>query len=351
MELNKYYNGASVLNANCPINFSSGTRSSGKSFYWKRYCVSRFLEHGEQFIYIRRTDEDIKNATSSFFDDISVKFPGKGMTYASRKFYIGDLVDGELQDAQICGYAFPLSSLHKIKSVVLSKVNTILFDEFLPEDNRYLHPADPSFEPMQLMSLYMTVARGVGRPIREEVKIICISNMVTKYSPYYTYFGIDLTKKQKGVFNNVYAECVINNDTNAEILNSKFGQILEGTSYGDYALSNDALFDDEYHIINKIPREARPWICLRIRDKWYMGLYSPDGLFFDERYDKTLRLKYSFAPSGLDKEELSAIPMFCGEVQKICRKYAEQDRVYYRTGRAKQAISGLILPPNMKGVK
>lgn len=54
-----YYNGAGVLNSGCPINFSIGNRSTGKSFYWKRYCIKRFIEAGKQFIYIRRNIVDI----------------------------------------------------------------------------------------------------------------------------------------------------------------------------------------------------------------------------------------------------------------------------------------------------
>lgn len=346
---NEYYNGASVLNADCPISLIWGSRSSGKSFYWKRHCIKKFLNENRQFIYIRRTDEDIKTAAFTFFDDIKVKFPNYGMEHISGRFYIGKLdPDNDLINPQLCGYSFSLNRLHKLKSVVLDQVDFIFFDEFLPEDNRYLHPNDPEFEPTQLMSMYMTVARGINRPIREEVKLVCVSNLSTSYSPYHSYFGISMGNKTRGIFNGVYAENVVNLNTSNAIRDSKFGAILQSTSYGDFALNNTALADDDRNIIPKVPRQANPWFNLRVRNKWYMCLFDLDGIYFTERYDKTLKEKYGFSAIDIDPEEIPNLPLFAGEIQKACCQYAKQDRVYFTSGFAKSAIYGLILPPQSK---
>lgn len=60
-----YYNGVNVINSNCPICFVLGSRSAGKSFYFKKYAIDRFLKNSEEFIYIRRyqteLDEVIQN--------------------------------------------------------------------------------------------------------------------------------------------------------------------------------------------------------------------------------------------------------------------------------------------------
>ena len=73
--MNKFYNGKRVLSFGTPFIFSLGNRSIGKTFYWTTRCIKKYLKSGEQFIYVRRYDNDLKRVAPSFFENVSFKFP------------------------------------------------------------------------------------------------------------------------------------------------------------------------------------------------------------------------------------------------------------------------------------
>ena len=326
-----YYNGAGVLNSGCPINFSIGNRSTGKSFYWKRYCIKRFIEAGKQFIYIRRNIVDIDVVKNTWFDDIGQKFPGYSLDSKDHEFYLRK--DGKVE---LCGYYYALTEIKKLKSIVFEKVETIFFDEFLPDDNKYLKPSEPSYEPELLLSLFFTVARGYKTPIREDVRLIASANNVTMYNPYFSFFKIDLSKVNKQKVNYVYAESILNESIRDEILKSKFGQILKSTGYGKYALNNKSLYSYDRHI-SKIPKGAYLWCMIYCFD-WYMVFADDDGsVYIKEGYDSSFKKKFRITDDCPED-----VTKFKGDIVKLFKKLYEQDKIYYSSSKVKSQIAGFI---------
>lgn len=327
----KYYNGAGVLNAGMPINFCVGNRSTGKSYYWKRYAVRDYLRNGNQFIYVRRYQTDIDLVVDSYFKDI-----GKEPDLLPHKL---ELIDNTFYcDGQVMGNAISLSTAYKYKSVPHDNTNTIILDEFLPDNLQYLKPMRPTYEPEQILNLYMTVARGFNRPIRDEVKVICIANLVTLFNPYFAYFGIEPTGLGRFKNDGVYCEIFKNDEIAEEIRNSKIGRILERTTYGSYALDNAALLDSKRHIVKKLPAKVYVWFCLWFND-WYMCyIDDDDNIYFKKGYDKTAKNKYAVTPPEHDIN----IPLFTGTVLKAVRRYNDLDRIYYLSGEAKSNIGGIL---------
>lgn len=233
-----YYNGDKILNNPQPFNFLLGNRGTGKSFYWKRYLVRKFLKDRKQFIYVRRYKSDLEKVIPTLFDDIMPKFKDiaievKGTTVE---------INGEL-----AGYCISVSEFIKYKSTSFQEVDTIMFDEFLPEDGRYIGGKDKiTLEPELCLNFYQSVARGYNRPIRDDVLFIFISNSVTINNPYFYYFKIDKllnydTKFLKGSGFNV--EINRNVSIATEIENSKFGDLIKGSKYSEYALGNEFYLD------------------------------------------------------------------------------------------------------------
>ena len=70
-----YYNGDKILNNPQPFNFLLGNRGTGKSFYWKRYLIRKWLKDRKQFIYVRRYKSDLDKIIPTLFDDVAPKFP------------------------------------------------------------------------------------------------------------------------------------------------------------------------------------------------------------------------------------------------------------------------------------
>lgn len=334
-----YYNGASLLNADCPINFCIGNRSIGKSYYWKRYLFKQYVEKGKKFIYLRRHVNDIDMSAPTWFDDIGNVYPNYNVEFKGNIFYAKNL---DIDTVDICGYAFALSMIHKLKSVPMEDVDFIFFDEFIPENLQYLKPLDPTYEPKLLLSVYLTVARGYKRPIRDEVKIICAANLITLYNPYFSFFSITIkpSKKQynKIVYNNVYVEIVTLEETANLIRESKIGKVLENTSYGDYALSNVPLLDVESNI-KKRPQRCRVFFEIYLY-KWYICYFDDYGNnYIAPGFDQNVKLKYKVTDVEGDN-----ILWFKGDIVRTMRKCVENNKLFYHDMETKSALMGLLTP-------
>ena len=88
-----YYNGNQILGySDRPFKFVVGNRSAGKSFFWKSYCIKKFLKSKDEFIYIRRFKNDFEDTLTTFFDDVKFKFPDVDFAVKKNKFYICNAV-------------------------------------------------------------------------------------------------------------------------------------------------------------------------------------------------------------------------------------------------------------------
>ena len=85
-----------------------------------------------------------------------------------------------------CGYALSLNSADQLKkySHLFSDVESMIFDEFQSESNKYC-----SDEIKKLLSIHTSIARGQGKQVRY-VPVYMLSNAVTIINPYYVALGI-----------------------------------------------------------------------------------------------------------------------------------------------------------------
>ncbi|WP_019220037.1 phage DNA encapsidation protein [Bartonella florencae] len=88
----------------------------------------------------------------------------------------------------LCGYLIPLSLAHQYKNCSFSGVRTIIFDEYVCEQEKYLKN-----EPERLMSLCETVFR-----LRDVGRIICLGSSISQFNPYFDFF--DLRNHQMNKF-------------------------------------------------------------------------------------------------------------------------------------------------------
>ena len=57
-----FYNPTKILSYGKPMNISVGSRSSGKSTGFGIHLLKDFLKNKHQFIYVRRTEIELRNA-------------------------------------------------------------------------------------------------------------------------------------------------------------------------------------------------------------------------------------------------------------------------------------------------
>lgn len=195
----QYYEGTKLLslrdiNGDIPEIFMCTTnRTGGKTTYFNRMMINRFLNKGQKFATLYRFNYELDECADKFFKDIKdLFFPGHNMTFKKRaKGVFAEL----FLDDKNCGYALTLNSADQIKknSHLLSDIDAIVFDEFQSETGQYCEK-----ELSKFISIHTSLARGHGEQAKY-LPVYMIANPVTLLNPYYVELGIcsRLTKEAK----------------------------------------------------------------------------------------------------------------------------------------------------------
>lgn len=196
MPKSNYYDGTKLLslkdiNGKTPEVFMcTSNRSAGKTTYFNRLVVNRFIKRGEKFALLYRFNYELDGCDEKFFKDIKeLFFPEYNMTAAKK-------MKGIYQELYLnkepCGYAISINSADQLKrnSHLFSDIDNIIFDEFQSEQNHY---CDKEVE--KFISIHNSIARGRSKQSRY-VPVYMISNPVTILNPYYVAMDIS-TRLQK----------------------------------------------------------------------------------------------------------------------------------------------------------
>lgn len=181
-------------------------RTGGKTTYFGRLLVNRFIKTGAKFALLYRFNYEMDSISDKFFKDIgSLFFNGYIMTSERKakgifqELFLKYPNEGEDEKPHSCGYALAINSADQIKkySHLFSDVDAILFDEFQSETNHYCPD-----EIRKFLSVHTSIARGQGSQVRY-VPVYMLSNPVSLINPYYVEMGIaerlqDNTKFLKG---------------------------------------------------------------------------------------------------------------------------------------------------------
>lgn len=185
----KYYDGTRLLsqkdmNGEKPeIYISNTNRSAGKTTFYNRLVINRFLRGQGQFYTYLRIAGECDNLANSFFGGVTDFFPGMQMT---QKMLAKGKICQLFLDDKACGFGIPLSSAEYAKkaSHIFKDVTFGLFDEFQTESGRYMPNEVNSF-----ISIHQSVARGGGSMARY-VPVVMISNLASTLNPYYRALGL-----------------------------------------------------------------------------------------------------------------------------------------------------------------
>ena len=273
--MQKFYDGTKLLslndiNGNKPeIYICTSNRSAGKTVYFSRYCVNRWIKYGEKFCLIYRYNYELDDVADKFFKDIqSLFFPTYTMTSKRRaKGIYHELFLNE----KPCGYAITLNSSDALKkySHLLSDVTRMLYDEFMSESNHYCDN-----EVKKFISVHTSIARGGGKQVRY-VPVYMVANPVSIINPYYVELEISNrlkkdTKFLKGdgyVLEQGFVE-------SASILQkeSAFNRAFANNSYTAYSTENIYL-DDNTAFIEKPVGKSRYLATIKYLNSEYAIRY------------------------------------------------------------------------------
>lgn len=325
-----WYSYDKVLSYNAMMNFIIGERGVGKSYNLKAYLLNRFKKKHRQFIYIRRYDTELKK---SLKDDEFFKDVGNDEIFKDDNFYVRG--DKFYMNDQICGYAIPLSKASIYKSVPFPNVDIIMFDEFLIDNNTYHYIQN---EPEKLLDFIETVGR------LRNIQVFLLGNSISLINPYFDYFNISLpyntdikTFKQGLILINY-----IKNETYREVKRaSKFGKLIDGTKYGDYAINNQFLKDNNNFIKKKSPK-AKFFFSLILNGHTY-GVwmdYNSNDMFISKHYNVSHPVCVTFNYKDHNEKTimLKSRSVF---YQNMIRHY-ENGCLYFETLQIKSDVTSLI---------
>lgn len=303
-----YYDYQRVLSYNALMTFIIGERGVGKSYGAKEFVADRFINKGKQFVYLRRYKTELKEAMMKkghpiFFEQIAYNEDGtKNKKYENHK--LTNKNDTMYIDDKLCGFAMPLSIANILKSSTYNNVDTIIFDEFIIDKGCYHYLQN---EVEQLLDVIETVGR------LRDIRIIFLGNAISITNPYFTYFNLSLpynsdivVSKKDNKGNPLIIVNYIKNLKYREVKKqSRFGQLIDGTEYGKYAIDNEFLRDSK-SFIRKKSKTSKFYFILVINGKHY-GVWCDykDGLMFiSNDYDPNCPVIFSINPDDHNENTL-----------------------------------------------
>lgn len=281
-----YYDIEKLISYDALLNFVIGERGCGKTFAAKKFVLEDFFKTGNQFVYLRRYKTELDTSIQSFFSDLQSNNIFDDLQLNVKK---GKKISEFTCDGETCGYAIPLSTANILKSTAFPKVKTIIFDEFLLDSKAGLY-----HYLRKEVEMLLDVVETIGR--LRDIRVIFLGNAISVTNPYFDYFKISLPYEnefkvfKKGLIVVNYTK---NLNYRIEKRKSKFGQLIEGTEYGDYAVENEFFRDNDIFVVKR-PDHTVMFCKITINNKTY-GVWQSkrsDNLYISEKFDPNCKRNF-----------------------------------------------------------
>lgn len=324
-----WYDIGQTLTYNCLFNFVIGSRGCGKTYAAKKRAVKVFLDKGHQFVYLRRYQDELKETAESYFNDIILnnEFPDVKIEYKDGCYYINE---------QLAGYAMALTKAKDYKSISFPLVYLIIFDEFLIEENgfsRYLRN-----EVKQFLSFYMSIDRYRG------CIVFFLANSVSMINPYTLYFGLTLPYGSNIVRKgDLLLQLVMNEEFIKNRKETRFGRLVAGTEFEEYAIENKFVNDTNTFLMRKTEK-SQYYFTMHYQGVAY-GVwidYNEGKIFVSENVDPSCRIIYSLTvddhkPNTMLLQSISKSPFF----KRFIDNY-KLGNVYFESQKIKGIVYDII---------
>lgn len=291
---------------NAAICVIEGNRLGGKSVGVGIYALEDYFKYGYRCCFVTRYKDDMEDSKILPLESFWKKC---WRFINSDKVRVPDIEEHELTfkghyayiDGKLFCYPASLSVSGKTKTADFDNVRTIIFDEYVSEDNRELPE-----EVTCIYRLYDTVARGREDAL-ETTAMIFISNCITKASTLKEELGIsrevrkdtkrlDRGKEKGWIYEKVFNQAVSEDYNKSPIAKAqKCGEI--GRAYSGYAQNNE-FRDNEDFVQPKPPKGTFVYMC----NMMYMG-----KTYAIKFYPK--EAKYYFTDEGIRDDIISSYAM------------------------------------------
>ena len=247
----------------------------GKTYSTSKFVTKKFINNGDEFVYIRRYKSDLKKSIPKFFTALinNNEFPDHKLYYKGDNFYIDD---------KIAGYGITLTMAQSLKSTNFPNVKYIIFDEFILENDGRRHYLQNEVE------VFLGVVESIAR--MRDVKIFMLGNAVTITNPYFLFFDInmpynsDIRTYKDGL---ILVNYMKNEEYRKAKHESPLGKLVEGTEYSKYAIDNSFRLDNKDFIERK-SGNSRFTFAIKYKENVY-GVwfnYNEGKIFISNDYNE-----------------------------------------------------------------
>lgn len=338
--MGNYYDGTKLLsltdiNGNRPeIYMCTTNRTGGKTTYFGRLVVNRFLDKREKFGLLYRYNYELDDCAEKFFKDIGELF-FNGYTMTSKKRAKGIYHELYL-NGEPCGYAVSINSADQVKknSHFFSDVKRLIFDEFQSESNTYC----PN-EIKKFISVHTSMARGQGEQNRY-LPVYMLSNPVSIINPYYVELGISsrLTDETRFLRGDgfVLEQGFVESAADAQ-KSSGFNKAFARNSYVAYS-SESVYLNDNKAFVDRPQGVGRYMATLKYNGQTYgIREFAETGVIYcDDRADETFPLKITVTT---DDHELNYVMLKRNDLFLFnLRYYFERGCFRFKDLRCKEAV-------------
>lgn len=302
--MSEYYTGTKLLsmldiNGKKPeLYLCTTNRTGGKTTYFGRLCVNKFINNNEKFLLLYRFNYELDNIADKFFKDLQGLFFSE-YEMTSKRCARGLYQELFLNDKS-CGYALALNNADQIKrySHMFSDVERILMDEFQSETNHYC--AD---EVKKLISIHTSIARGQGKQVRR-VPVYMLSNAVSIINPYYVSLNISSRLKNDTKFlkgDGFVLEQGYVDSASKQQLESGFNRAFKNDNYVVYS-SQNVYLNDNNSFIEKPEGRGKYLATIKYKGECYgIKEYAESGyIYCDNKPDMSFPLRITVTTNDHD---------------------------------------------------
>lgn len=340
----KYFDIEPIMSRNALMTFIISSRGAGKTYSSKQRILRRFQKTSEQFLFLKRFETELEATVTSFWDDCLTD--KRLFRFHKNRYQIGhretdhDDEGNEVEEItwRNFGYASALSTTSKLKGISPQDVKTVLWDEFIPYDGRYL-PGEGT----RLLDVMETVGR-----MKDDVRLIATGNKNEDgYYPVFHELGLPKTSDFED--NRVYSfkggEVVVYSFTNDEYIRAKsktkLGKVAKGTSYYESMIKNVKTSNFSELMMTK-PKNVKPLFTIVVTGEFYNVAFTrisrdiPTGIFI-ENTNRPLDKIYTTDNS------LPTIPKLAGNGFTMLYGYITSDMVRFDSQVSAQKVIQAII--------
>ena len=334
LDLNK------ILSYGSLLNFIIAERGVGKSYGSKKYIIKHFKSKGKQSVYVRRYNRELqeslmKKGSPIFFDQIKNEFPNDKLSNNSEVFYC---------NGEICGFAVPLSTSNILKSVSFENVDTLIFDEFIIDNTGIYHYIKNE------VTLFMELLETIIR-LKPNIKVLLLGNAISITNPYFLELKLSLPYNSEfKIFKRddkgqplILVYYGKNLKYREEKKKSRFGQLIENTAYGKYAIDNEMLRDSKAFIQKKTPN-SKFYFILKLNNK-NIGIwldYKEQKMFISYDYDPLCPIIFSMTNEDHDEHTL-LLKCRTSTFFKSIIEYYRQARLCFENQQIKNQVMNILV--------